>query len=109
MEMMTLEQFTFTYPGQETPALRDINLLIRPAELTVVCGPSGCGKTTLVRSMKREIAPYGQTSGRIFFRDHELLEGPPQSRAGDIGVVMQDPDHQIVTDTVWHELAFGLE
>ncbi len=109
MEMMTLEQFTFTYPGQETPALHDINLLIRPAELTVVCGPSGCGKTTLVRSMKREIAPYGQTSGRIFFRDHELLEGPPQSRAGDIGFVMQDPDHQIVTDTVWHELAFGLE
>lgn len=109
MEMMTLKNFSFTYPGQDHPVLRDITLQIRPAELTVICGPSGCGKTTLVRSMKREIAPYGTTTGHIVFREHDLLTQPGPSLAGDIGFVMQDPDHQIVTDTVWHELAFGLE
>ncbi len=109
MALLKLDHMTFTYPGMDQPALKDISLSVDPSSFVVVCGPSGCGKTTLVRSLKREIAPHGLLSGLLSYQGQDMLSEAHESLASAIGFVMQDPDAQIVTDTVWHELAFGLE
>lgn len=98
MEIFRIEDFSFTYPGEEKPALSHISLSVGAGTFTVLCGSSGCGKTTLLRSMKSQIAPKGERRGEI--------DSLP---AADIGFVFQNPDNQIVTDTVRHELAFGME
>ncbi len=75
----------------------------------VLLGPSGCGKTTLLRHLKRELAPVGKVSGSIAYRGQPLADLPAELAAGEIGMVFQNPDAQIVMDTVWHELAFSME
>lgn len=109
MEMINIDNFTFAYPDLDVPTLKQINIAIEQSEFAVVCGQSGCGKTTLLRNLKREIAPNGTRSGSIFYKGTELEALEPKVSASEIGFVMQNPENQIVTDTVWHELAFGLE
>jgi len=104
-----IENLTFTYPNQKTPALNEINLTIQQGEFVVLCGPSGCGKTTLLRQLKPAAMPYGEKKGEILFGGIPLGELPDYDAAAKIGFVMQSPENQIVTDKVWHELAFGLE
>lgn len=97
MSVMDIKGLTFAYPnGKEI--LHGIDLAIGEGEFVLLCGPSGCGKTTLLRCMKAEIAPIGEQKGSVTKRP-----------AKEIGYVFQNPDNQIVTDTVRHELAFGLE
>lgn len=95
--MVHIQNLTFTYNGWETPALSDISLDIPRGEFCVLAGPSGCGKTTLLRLMKKELTPYGSRTGTVQIDD------------GFVGFVMQNPDNQIVTDKVWHELTFAGE
>ena len=102
MEILSVKDLTFKYPLAEKNALNGISFALERGEIAVLCGVSGCGKSTLLRLLKREIAPFGQKSGTVTFNSDV-------SSASDIGFVMQDPDSQIVTDTVAHELAFGLE
>ncbi|GHU93476.1 hypothetical protein FACS1894208_03040 [Clostridia bacterium] len=109
LESYRIENLTFTYPGRENPAVRNLNLTVRRGEFLALCGASGCGKTTLLRHLKPSSAPHGTLSGEIFFENARLSELPRRAAASDIGVVMQSPENQIVTDKVWHELAFGLE
>lgn len=104
-----IKNLTFSYPEQSTAALQDINLSINAGEFVTLCGPSGCGKTTLLRQLKRVLAPHGSKRGQILFEGKPLEELNPREQSGRIGFVMQNPDNQIVTDKVWHELAFGLE
>ena len=75
----------------------------------VLCGKSGSGKTTLLRHLKPVLAPHGSRSGEILFDGVPLEQVSQRDQAVKIGYVMQNPDDQIVTDKVWHELAFGLE
>lgn len=75
----------------------------------MLCGPSGSGKTTLLRQLKRELAPVGARSGGLWYKGRTLEELPPETAAGEIGMVFQNPEAQIVMDTVWHELAFSME
>lgn len=109
MALFALEHLSFGYPDATAPALDDLNLEVERGEYLCVCGKSGCGKTTLLRQLKSVLAPFGQRSGTILLDDVSLDEVPPETQARRIGFVMQDPDAQIVTDKVWHELAFGLE
>lgn len=74
-----------------------------------LCGQSGCGKSTLLRHLKTTLSPAGDRTGEILFNGQPLSAVPRQAQAQRIGFVGQSPDGQIVTDTVWHELAFGLE
>ena len=109
METFTIEHLTFTYPQREIPALRDVTLSIPAGQFVVLCGKSGCGKSTLLRQLKPVLSPHGTKTGRILF-EGESLDGLSQrDQSQRIGFVLQSPDNQIVTDKVWHELAFGLE
>ena len=109
MAFIEIENLSFTYPNQQHRALSDISLKIDEGEFLLICGTSGSGKSTLLRQLKREITPFGAKSGRILYRGEPLDKLEEQAAAGEIGFVMQDPENQIVTDKVWHELAFGLE
>ncbi|MCF0124063.1 MAG: ATP-binding cassette domain-containing protein [Ruminiclostridium sp.] len=109
MELLTLQALTFTYPNALAPALDSLDLTLLPGDFCVLCGPSGCGKTTLLRQLKPALAPHGTRTGQILFQGQPLDSLSPRTQAGAIGFVQQDPESQLVTDNVWHELAFGLE
>lgn len=104
-----IQNLTFTYPEQPSPALRDLSLTVRQGEFVVLCGPSGCGKSTLLRQLKRALAPHGKRGGTILFEGKLLEELDQRTESQRIGFVQQSPENQVVTDKVWHELAFGLE
>lgn len=106
---VAIKNLTFTYPGRDRPVLQNIDLTVRPGEFVVLCGPSGCGKTTLLRQLKPTLAPHGILSGEICFQGTALSALDQREAAAKIGFVLQSPENQIVTDKVWHELAFGLE
>ncbi len=90
-------------------ALDRVSFSIGEGEYAVLCGPSGCGKTTLIRHAKPGLIPVGAREGRVLYRDGDVESLAQEAAAGEIGFVQQNPDNQIVTDFVWHELAFGPE
>ncbi len=112
-----IEKFSFAYPdGNDESgktylpdALRDAELHVRQGEFVVVLGRSGCGKTTLLRQLKPSVTPVGKKKGQIFFDGEDIGGLDDKTAASQIGFVWQDVDAQLVTDKVWHELAFGLE
>ena len=109
MALFTVENLTFSYPGQTARAIDSLSLTVPEGAFLVLCGPSGCGKSTLLRQLKPALAPHGTRQGRILFRDTPLDRVDQRTLAARIGFVQQSPENQIVTDKVWHELAFGLE
>lgn len=100
---------SFRYPQSDTFALKDVSLEIEKGSFNVLCGKSGCGKSTLLRHLKKNMMPYGEIKGEVLFRDEPVHEMDDRRSASEIGFVQQNPDNQLVTDKVWHELAFGLE
>ena len=109
MAHFAIEQLTFAYPGADRRALDGVSLEIEQGSYVVICGKSGCGKTTLLRHLKSVLTPHGERTGRVLFEGVPLEEVSQRDQSVKIGFVMQNPDAQIVTDKVWHELAFGLE
>ena len=109
MAHFAIEQLTFAYPGADRRALDGVSLEIEQGSYVVICGKSGCGKTTLLRHLKSVLTPHGERTGRVLFEEVPLEEVSQRDQSAKIGFVMQNPDAQIVTDKVWHELAFGLE
>lgn len=128
-----VQGYSFAYPPGEGEAaenvLDNVNLFVQQGAFCVLVGATGSGKTTLLRSLKPELAPVGKATGAIQVLGRSLCATASISAAGSkltaaaspaspitplesaqlIGYVMQDPSAQIVCDTVWHELAFGLE
>lgn len=109
MEHFKIQNLSFTYPQSKNKVLDNINLEIQKGEYIVLCGANGSGKTTLLRHLKTVLTPHGKTEGEIRFGENILEQVSLREQSMKIGYVMQDPDAQIVTDKVWHELAFGLE
>ena len=109
MELLQIKDLSFRYPNAEQQALNSISLFVERSSFVTIFGKSGCGKTTLLRLLKREIAPHGEMTGEIIYRGADIDNVCERERAFEIGFVGQNPDEQIVTDKVWHELAFGLE
>lgn len=109
VEKIKIKNLIFSYPNSEKTALNDINLTINQGEFVTICGKSGCGKSTLLRHLKPILIPHGKTSGEIYFDGKSIYDLSDREQAENIGFVMQNPDNQVVTDKVWHELVFGLE
>lgn len=109
VEKIKIKNLIFSYPNSEKKALDDINLTVNQGEFVTICGKSGCGKSTLLRHLKPILTPHGKTSGEIYFDGKSIYDLSDREQAENIGFVMQNPDNQIVTDKVWHELVFGLE
>ncbi|WP_281526500.1 ABC transporter ATP-binding protein [Intestinibacter bartlettii] len=109
MEILRVDGLKFSYPNQLKKALNNINFSIDEGDFVLICGESGCGKSTLLRHLKPELSPHGQVSGDIYYYSQKINDYSSKQLASEIGYVLQNPDSQIVTDKVWHELAFGLE
>lgn len=110
MALFEIKDLRFAYLTKpDKPVLENINLSIEKGEYITVCGKSGSGKTTLLKHFKSVLTPHGNHKGEILFRGKALEEADLREQSSKIGYVMQNPDNQIVTDKVWHELAFGLE
>lgn len=109
MASIQIRNLTFKYPLAEEPALKNVSLDVEPSEFVVICGKSGCGKSTLLRQLKKNLIPFGEKEGEVLYHGTEISELPDRKSTTDIGFVQQNPDNQLVTDKVWHELAFGLE
>lgn len=109
MAILAVENLSFTYPDEEECALQAIDFSVEAGEFITIMGQSGCGKSTLLRHLKRELAPHGTKTGNITYQQTNLADLEARTAASEIGFVMQNPENQIITDKVWHELAFGLE
>ena len=97
-----IKNLIFNYPNKTYPAIDDVSMEIHPGDFVTIAGNCGSGKTTLLKMLKPELTPKGKVSGSVEFAD--VIKD-----SLNIGYVSQNPDNQIVTDKVWHELAFGLE
>ncbi len=109
MGSFKVENLSFTYPNASKKALDGVGFCVNQGEFVLLCGKSGSGKTTLLRMLKPTLAPCGKVEGCIYFNDRALNSYHADEQAEKIGFVMQSCDNQLVTDKVWHELAFGLE
>ena len=109
MEILRIQDLNFRYPNNQTNSINNVSLTVNKGEFILICGETGCGKTTLLKLLKKEVAPHGDKSGEIYYNNINQNDLKSEVSASDIGFVMQNPDNQIVTDKVWHELAFGLE
>lgn len=109
MKIIEIRDFSFCYPDTDRNSLRHVNMEIEEGSFNVLCGKSGCGKSTLLRHFKSALTPHGEKSGNIWYQGILLDEIDQRRQSQEIGYVLQNPENQIVTDKVWHELAFGLE
>ena len=96
MEILTVKNLKFTYPLASEATLDNISFSVKKGEFILLCGAIGSGKSTFLRTLIPEIRPIGDMSGDI-------------SCSGAFGYICQNPEEQIVTDKVYHEIAFALE
>lgn len=106
--MLRFENFGFKYENSENSIFSNVNFEVNEGEVTLLIGKSGCGKSTLIRSIKPYMARKGIVEGTIYYKGKDVKTLSEEELA-HIGYVSQDIENQIVTDKVWHELAFGLE
>ena len=106
---LEVRDLTFTYPGGVAPVLDRASLVVPDGAFALLTGPTGSGKSTLLRLAKPEIAPAGERAGEVLAFGADVRSFLPAESAAAVGYVFQSPDNQIVCDTVWHEMAFGLE
>lgn len=105
---LAYDDVTFRYPGSHGDVLSGVSMAVPAGAFALLVGGTGSGKSTLLSLAKPQITSVGDRAGqvRVFGRPVDDLDG---AAACEVGYVFQDPDNQIVCDSVWHEMAFGLE
>ena len=109
INIFSIKDLCFTYPETGEYALKDISIDVPRGDFLLLCGDSGSGKTTLLRHLKPALSPHGRMTGEIYFMGRQLADLTPREAAAKIAFVGQAAENQLITDKVWHELAFGLE
>ncbi len=109
MEILQVKDLFFKYALAKRDNLKNINLNVNQGDFMLIIGDSGSGKTTLLKQLKKELWPVGERRGAVKFKHQSLSTLSPIESARRIGMVFQNPDDQIVMDTVIQELAFSLE
>ena len=100
---------SFTYPRAEAPVLDRLDWSVPQGAFALLVGGTGSGKSTLLSLLKPEIAPTGECAGELRVLGESVADMDVRASAERVGYVFQDPENQIVCETVWHEMAFGLE
>ncbi|MBD3194651.1 MAG: ATP-binding cassette domain-containing protein [Candidatus Lokiarchaeota archaeon] len=102
---IVLDSVNYTYPSG-TKALLDVNLNINKSELVGIMGKNGAGKTTLIRTLNGLIRP---SSGRIFINGRNINDQSIAQLSKKIGIIFQNPNHQLFSNTVYEEIEFSLK
>lgn len=100
---------SFAYPGVKAPVLEGLDWRVSQGAFALLVGGTGSGKSTLLSLLKPEIAPAGERTGELRVLGENVADMDVRASAERVGYVFQDPENQIVCETVWHEMAFGLE
>jgi energy-coupling factor transport system ATP-binding protein len=105
------EDVSFAYLGAATAALRHVNLSVAPGEVVLITGASGCGKSTLALALSGLIPSrvHGELRGQVTFGDKVVSEMRPHEASQLVGMVFQNPNLQLINQTVQSEVAFGPE
>jgi len=113
MGYFKIENVSYKYPLEEKQALKNINIKIKKGEFWAVIGKNGSGKTTFCNMLRRFVPDFykGELTGKITLEDKELKDYSQKELVQKIGFVFQNPFTQIsgVKDTVFEEIAYGLE
>ena len=105
MSLIEVKEVSFSYKGKQV--LKDLALRIEEGSFVAILGQSGCGKTTLARILNATLTP---NNGSISVCGVECKDKASIFNARhNVGLVMQNPDSQIVGDTVEDDVAFALE
>lgn len=100
---------SFTYPGAEAPVFEGLDWRVSQGAFALLVGGTGSGKSTLLSLLKPEISPAGECTGELRVLGESAADMDVRASAERVGYVFQDSENQIVCETVWHEMAFGLE
>jgi energy-coupling factor transport system ATP-binding protein len=108
---LVAEDVSFAYIGATTAALRHIEFGVSAGEVVLITGVSGCGKSTLALALCGLIPSRipGQMRGRVMFRGTPLSGMKPHEASQLVGMVFQNPNLQLINQTVVSEVAFGPE
>ena len=103
--MIIVDEVHFAYDGIYT-ALSGVSVQIESGERIAIMGANGAGKTTLVKHMNGLLRPQ---SGKVFLKGRDTERMSVAEIARVVGLVWQNPDHQLFLDTVEKEVTFGLK
>ena len=113
MGYFKIENVNYKYPLENKQVLKNINIEIKKGEFWAVIGKNGSGKTTFCNMLRRFVPDFykGELTGKITLEDKELKDYSQKELVQKIGFVFQNPFTQIsgVKDTVFEEIAYGLE
>ena len=109
MPAIEVRGLRFAYPGAEVPVFEGLDWRVPQGTFALLVGGTGSGKSTLLSLLKPEISPAGECSGELRMLGESVADMDARASAERVGYVFQDPENQIVCETVWHEMAFGLE
>lgn len=111
IDRIELDKISFVHNGETSALWNNLSLYFLLNKLNLIIGPSGCGKSSILYLLSGIIPHFweGTISGNLYYGGKNVLDAPPNIRAGEISMVFQDPEAQFVTFTVEDEVAFGLE
>ena len=104
-----VRSLSFAYPDADAAVLEGLDWSVPQGAFALLVGGTGSGKSTLLSLLKPEIVPAGERTGDARVLGEPVADMDVRASAERVGYVFQDPENQIVCETVWHEMAFGLE
>jgi len=107
--VIEIRRVSYTYRGSGKTALKEIDSIFEPGKIYAIIGPNGAGKSTLLRLLNGLIPHFykGEFKGRVLVDGVDTREATVAELARHVGLVFQNPAHQVFSETVWQEVIFG--